>query len=962
MRHGKWLLIFMVVSFSMLLGACTVFAEPGKTPLSGGSVQFQKKQMEAPTRIHAVLSPHPGLIQGRLANGLRYVLLQNKKPENRISMHLDVQVGSMHESENERGLAHYLEHMVFNGSTHYDPGALVDYFQSIGMMFGPDANAHTGFYETVYDINLPANDGESINQALTVLLDYAQGALLLPEEIRRERGVVLAEKKDRDSVSYRTFRSALAFEMPGSRLARRLPIGTDAVLYRVNHGLLNSFYEAWYRPENMVVVMVGDFDPQVAETYVKARFETMTARAPLRHLPQDNWPSHQGIKAFYHHEPEAGSTEVAIQTVQKVPFVPDTLGAYKQRTVEELGNMMLQHRLSRALVRKEAPFSDAGAYTGTYFRDVHFTVVAAEADPEKWRASLIFLEKALRQALTYGFTPAELKRVKADTIQSLQSAVNAADSRESTWLAREIIRQINQKRIFQSPENELEILKPFVEGLSLETVNQRFRQAWDAGHRLIKVTGNARIKTAGNTLPEAVITACYRNSGNIAVAPWSQAAVVPFPYLPVPETPGKIIAENHLAPSGIVQIDFENQLQLNLLKTDYKANEFLFRVNFGPGRQSQPAHLPGLATITQSVVNESGLGRMDQETLDAALAGRDVTMEFGMDHGRFYFAGRAQQKEAELVFQLLQASFEDPGFRQNIFDLAVERYRQMYKELKRSPQGMMSLEGDSFLAGGDTRFGMPSLEAVNALTLADVRSWLGPWLAHGSLSLSIVGDISPDRMKHLAATYLGTLPDRRRSFTAEKDRLPVFPAGKSRTLKVDSRIDKGLVQLAFKTDDFWDIHATRRLNILAQVFSERLRKTIREKLGVTYSPQAYNDPSQAYEGYGVMHAVATTAPEMTGQVIRAMAEIADELFEKGVTEKELSLVLPPVLTHIRDLKENNRYWLNSVLSGCRQHPEQLRWSEEIYTDYAAITAPELSRLARKFLGPDNRARVIIVAQ
>jgi len=963
MINKKWFTLLITLTLPLIIAACTAFNDDRDISLDKVSMGTSSPGKEAfsPNITMGELLADPALVQGKLQNGLRYVLLANSTPENRISMHLDVQVGSMNEADGQQGSAHYLEHMLFNGLTHYKPGELVEYFQSIGMMFGPDANAHTGFYETVYDIFLPANDSDSMDRALGVLNDYAQGALLLPEEVDRERGVILAEKRERDSVSYRTFKASMAFEMPGSMLSQRLPIGTDEVLEKMDSPLLKAFYDTWYRPENMVVVMVGDFDLDLAKQQIMKNFQDMLPRAPARLLPPDDWTPHLGIKTFYHHESEAGNTEVSIETVKKVDFKPDTLKTYQQRTVEELGNMMLQNRLSRAVSQKKAPFSDAGAYSGTYFRNAHFTVVAAESDPEQWRESLSFLEQSLRQALVFGFTPEELDRVKAEEIQFLESAVNRSESRDSARISRKIVREINRKRVFQSPENELSLLKPFIETLTIGDVNSILNSLWDEDHLLIKVTGNAHI-SGEEMSPEAMIAAHYKHCAALPVMPWVNEPPLEFPYLPKPVVQGKVKAKTALEESGIIQVDFENKVRLNLRQSDYKKGEFVFKVNFGFGKQSQPSHLPGLALMAENVVNESGLGALDQDALEAALAGRDVGLEFGMDQSSFFFSGKADAKEMELVFQLLQASFVDPGFRKTSFDLARERYGQMYKELTVSPQGMMALEGETFLAGGDNRFGMPGIDAVNAVTLEEIQAWLMPSFTRAPLEVSIAGDILPEAVQALAATYLGSLPLRDLSPYGTTPRQPTFPTGKTRVIGVDSKINKGLVHLAFKTDDFWNIHQTRRLNVLSQIFSERLRKQIRENLGVTYSPHAMNEPSQTYKGYGVLHATVATAPEMADQVMGEMEKIADALARDGVTSKELSLVLPPVLTHIRDMHKKNRYWLKSVMSGSWDHPEQLQWPREIYSDYNAITPEELSALAAKYLGRENRARLVIRAQ
>ncbi|MEN8199918.1 MAG: pitrilysin family protein, partial [Thermodesulfobacteriota bacterium] len=232
------------------------------------------------------LQPDPSLFYGRLDNGFRYVLKKNEEPRDRVAMSLNIQVGSLNEGDAERGMAHFLEHMLFNGSTHFPPGELVDYFQSIGMSFGGDTNAHTGYDETVYDIILPDGGREDVEKGLLVMSDYARGALLLADEIDRERGVILAEKRSRDSAEYRTQMEGLAFSMRGTMIPERTIIGTEGTLKAIGRPLMKSFYDAWYRPENMVLVMAGDFDLQEVKGLIEKKFRDLQGSGPVPPCPQ----------------------------------------------------------------------------------------------------------------------------------------------------------------------------------------------------------------------------------------------------------------------------------------------------------------------------------------------------------------------------------------------------------------------------------------------------------------------------------------------------------------------------------------------------------------------------------------------------------------------------------------------------------------------------------------------------
>ncbi len=225
------------------------------------------------------LKPDPNLIFGKLSNGFRYVLMKNQEPKDRVSIQLDIQAGSLQEKDNQQGIAHYIEHMIFNGSEHFAPGELIKYFQSIGMSFGPDANGHTSFDETVYNILLPDGTEESLKKGLSVMQDYACGALLLESEIEQERGIILAEKQLRDSVEYRTYVASMKFSFEGSLISERLPIGTEEDIKNANQQILKNYYDTWYRPENMILIMAGDFDSAMAESLIKSSYSTFAPRA-----------------------------------------------------------------------------------------------------------------------------------------------------------------------------------------------------------------------------------------------------------------------------------------------------------------------------------------------------------------------------------------------------------------------------------------------------------------------------------------------------------------------------------------------------------------------------------------------------------------------------------------------------------------------------------------------------------
>jgi zinc protease len=905
------------------------------------------------------LRPDPALLFKRLSNGFRYILMENRHPKNRVSMHLYIQAGSLDESDAQQGLAHFLEHMLFDGSTHFKPSELIKFFQNIGMQFGPDANAHTGFNETVYDILLPKGDDENLKKGLLVMKDFAQGALLLPSEIEKERRVVLAEKRTRDSASYRTFTAELNFKFPDARISRRLPIGKEEILKKAGQKQLKAFYDTWYRPKRMILILVGDFDPNSAEALIGHQFSAITPRAPPEAEPDLGQVHHKGIKAFYHFEKESGNTTVSIEVLKKISPVSDSYESRKRQLMEDIANRMVTYRLDKLLMKPDTPFTSASISSGFFLNKIKYSGITADCDPKNWKKSLSVIEQILRQALIFGFAQPELERVQKDLLSELQEAVKKTSTRDSGFLAREIISSLNTARVFMSPRQEKELYEPIIDHVTVKDVNEIFKDIWAPSHRLLLVTGNAKILDKD---PERKILDSYHDSMHVAVAkPLEEKAAV-FPYLPEPGTKARIVRTKTIQDLGITQIDFDNGIRLNLKKTEFKADQVLINVSFGQGRSAEPPNLPGLALLTESVINKSGLGALEKDDLERALAGKNTAVTFDVAEDRFSFKGETVSREVPLLFQLLYAHMVDPGFRKAAYDLSLKRFSQRYKSLSGSINGAMVLSGRRFLAGGDHRFGIPEDSAFKRLTLEDVRSWIAPLMKNNDIEVSVVGDFDVDAVIQLAARYFGSLPLHHISHIPAGSKHLIFPSGQSRTISVQTKIPKGMIVVAYPTDDMWDINRTRRLSLLSDIVSDRLRVQIREKLGAAYSTFAFNRPSRAYAGYGVFQTRVYVDPEQSAILVEKVKKIVASIEKDGVTQDELNRAQRPILTDIKDMLQKNSYWLNTVLTGSKIHPRQLQWSRSILNDYASINRETVTEFAKEYLKNDRAATIIVTPQ
>ncbi len=900
------------------------------------------------------IAPDPEAVFGRLPNGFRYVLLENGKPEDRVSLHLVVNAGSIHEEEDERGLAHFLEHMLFNGSTHFAPGELVKYFQKIGMQFGPDANASTGYFRTVYDINLPRGDRESLKEALVVLGDYAEGALLLQSEIDREREVILSEKRTRDSADYRTYVASMQFELEGTFFPERLPIGTEAVIRSADRERFKAFYDAWYRPDNMVLVAVGDFETPTAEELIVAHFSPMQPRQEKRTTPEIGSIRQDTPTVFYHYEPEVGSTTLTLQTLQSVPRRIDSAAFKMERMENRLIGIILKARLDRILNQPDPPFTEASAGIGRFLREIQYGYISADCEPENWQAALTQIEQVLRQALDYGFDTVEVDRARRDFMAEIERNADQAASRESKHLARGIIHAVSSDRVFQSPQQEKAFYAPRLAAVTPAKLNARLRETWSSGAHKILMTGNTDLAGMKSD-PVALIEGAYKTAALKTVEAPEIAQTAAFPYFPIPPAAADPPANREwIEDLGITRITLPNGVRLNFKPTTYSVNEILFALGIEGGRAVEPLEKPGLAELARDVINESGVGPLERDALQIALTGKTTSLAFGFNHDRFFLKGTSTPKEIELLFQLLYAHLSDPAFRPEAFNLAQDRFAQSYRQMAQSVDAAFSLHGQRFLSGGDPRFGRPRLEEVQRLELADIEDWIRPVFSEAPLELSMVGDFDLETAVALAQQYLGRLSGNRRDHVRIKAG-PSFPTGQNKRVTVETQIDKALMIVAFLTDDARDIHRTRRLSVLADVFAERLREEVREKRGAAYSPGAYSWPSRAFPGFGLFLSYLPLAPSELEAVLTAVKQIAGQIAVDGITAEELERALAPTLTGIREQLRQNNYWLQTVLMGSTRYPEQIAWSRTILSDYAGIQAQEITALARRYLDPDSAA-------
>ncbi|MFN2622466.1 MAG: M16 family metallopeptidase [Chthoniobacterales bacterium] len=925
------------------------------TALAAETVPAPHKSLPFP-QDDSDLKPDPAAHFGALPNGVRYVVLPNKEPKGRVSLRLLVLAGSLHEAEDQRGIAHFLEHMAFNGSVHHPPGTLVEFFQRMGMKFGADLNANTNFDRTVYLLELAHSGDATIAEGLQVLSDDAAGLLLSDEEINKERGVILSELRVRDSVGYRTFVARTEAMFGTTLFPRRMPEGLTEVITKAQRDRFTDFWNTWYRPEKMVVIVAGDFsDAGTVEKMIATAFANLTARGPARPEPSlGELAKFDGVRPIFHAEPEAPATQISLTSISNYTKEPDKAAFHIKRLPRTLALAMLNRRFAILSKKENASFRSAHVIVGEHFKFFREANLDISCKAEQWAAALALGEQELRGALEHGFTPAELAAAAADLTNHLEQAAKTAPSRPSNRLADELVQRLIVGNVFTAPADDLARLKPAVEKITPGDCLNALKDAFPSGGRFVMVAGNAKIPDD----PAAAITAAYNEAHAVAVAAPDAEKKVAWDYTDF-GPPGEIAKREHVADLDIELVTFKNGVRLNLKRTGFEAGRIAIAVRVGNGEVTEPVDQPGLGRLAFGTFTRGGFGKYGLDDLRSLFAGKNIGWRFGAAPDAFRLDGATTRDDLLLELQLLAAHLTDAGYRPEALRAARKELEQQYLSFKHTAAGPISTEIANLIAGGDHRFGLPPQEVMMARNLDELKAWLTPQLMHGGLEIALVGDLDMDASIAAAAKTIGALPPREPKPALAELKKVKFPAEPfTKNYVIDSEIPKATVLLYWPTDDALDAHRNRRMNMLQTILNDRLRVKVREELGGSYSPHAENRASDTFPGYGYIGASIDVAPSSAQKISDLVVDLADELAQKGVTDDQLERARQPVLTEYKSSERTNAYWIG-VLVHAQEKPEALDWARSRLSDIAAITTAELSALAKKYLPRDRVSRATI---
>ncbi|WP_155264847.1 M16 family metallopeptidase [Sphingomonas segetis] len=900
------------------------------------------------------VTPDSSIKYGTLPNGMKYAIMHNATPKGTASVRLRFEFGSIAETDNERGLAHFIEHMAFNGSTHVPEGDMVKILERQGLEFGPDTNAVTSFDSTTYMLDLPKADAEHIDTAMFLFREVASELKLDPAAVDRERGVILGEKRARDNFQYHQVVDMLGFQIPRTPYPERLPIGVDSVLKSASADTIRSLYQRYYRPENATLVFVGDADPAIVEGKIRKTFadwkDASAAGAPLPRGKVDL----ARPAAFDTFVDPAVATTVNYTIARPWEDPADTLAERKRKIAEGVATAMFNRRLQKLVNTPGSPLLGGGMGTDEERDAALMTSVVLAAKDGAWKDALTAAEQEVRRALEHGFTASELKTQIADMTGALHAAADQADTRTNKSLANTILGVVGRDRFVTTPKFKAAEFDAVAKTLTPEKVNAAFRELWKGSAPLVHVS-------AKQDIPTQQLAAAFDASRAVAVAAPQASEAQAFAYDSFGPA-GTVASDTRVADLGVRTVRFANNVRLNIKKTDFEAGKVRFIVRLGSGILDLPKSEPGLAPMLTITSATAAVKKHSLDELKDLLAGKVITVGTKVQDDAFVASGATTPQDLALQMKVSAAYLLDPGFRPEAAGQWANAVPVIEKQVEAQPEAVAGVRLPILLASGDQRFGMPKAAVLSKRTFDEAKAALAPVIASAPIEITIVGDVDENAAIAAVASTFGALPARKlddavdpavakASFRA--DRSPIV-------LTHDGPEDKAMVEAVWPTTDDSNFREVVGVGLLKDVLDLMLTDSVREKLGDSYGVSLSSNMSDTFKGFGYLSAAAVVAPDKADEVDKAIAEAAASLRDKPVSADLLARARNPELEKADRLMRDNGYWLGT-LQKAQSEPERLDRIRQHKALLQSITPADIQKLAQKYLEPATVQKVRIVS-
>lgn len=894
---------------------------------------------------------------GTLPNGLRYYIRRNARPENRLELRLVLNVGSILETDAQRGLAHFTEHMLFNGTRRFKKNDIVSYLESIGVRFGADLNAYTGFDETVYILPVPTDKPGLVDRSFDILQDWASGALFDSTEVEKERGVVMEEWRLGLGADARIRDKQFPVIFRGSKYADRLPIGDTAVIRHTPPSQVRKFYDTWYRPDLMAVVAVGDYDPAKLEALVKDRFSGLRnpRNAPARTIPTVPGNDSTLVSIATDKEQPVSTIEV----LYKHPTAPmRTMADYRALLVRRLYNQMFNSRLNEIARKPDAPFSFGSSAYGAFVRssDVYF-LSASVPDGGILRGLGSLLQEAKRVD-EHGFLQSELDRARVSLLRSLESAYAERDKSESDSYADEYVQNFLTNEPAPGIGWEYETAKRVLPGVTLDEVNALGRQFITDRNRVILVAAPDKADAKVPTRDE--LLAAFHQADAATVAAYTET-VSEAPLVATTPAPGRIVRESTMPEIGVTDWTLSNGVRVLIKPTDFKADQVLMS-SFSPGGASLVSDSDYAdAVLSTAAVTAGGLATFPLTELAKKLAGKVASATPSITDVSQGLSGSASPRDLELLLQLTYLRITAPRRDSSAFEALRARYMPMLRNQDNVPDAVFA---DTVVRVMGQHH--PRAISLTADLLASVdynrafEIYKDRFANASQMTFVFVGAVNVDSMRPLVQQWLGALPSTGRHETWRDNGMTTPDS------VVDVVVRKGVepkatTSIYFTGDTPYTPENRYALRSLADLLEMKLIDNLRENLGGTYSPSvqglAGKAPREVYQvtiGYG-------SAPDKVDTLFKSVLAVIDSVKRFGVSDADVQKVREQQLRQQETQSKENTFWVQNI-AGRIENGEDPRGLAHYVDLINGLTGAQIQEAARRYLNLSRYARFTLLPE
>lgn len=893
---------------------------------------------------------------GKLDNGLTYYIRQNSKPENFAELRLAINVGSLQENDDQQGLAHFLEHMCFNGTKNFPKSDLVDYLESIGTKFGAHLNAYTAFDETVYMLKIPTDDADKFDKGLQILEDWAHNVTLDPEEIEKERGVVISEWRTRLGAQDRMQQETLPVIFYGSRYPERVPIGKTEILESFKPETLEQFYKDWYRPELMAVVAVGDFDMDQVEAQIKEKFGRIPkSSANVRDRGVYPLKDHKDTKVVIAADEEFPFNVVQFMTKHPHTTIQDMEG-YRTNLARNLGLGMLQNRLTELTQSSDAPFNAAfSGYGSIQARSTDALQLGALIAPSGFEKGVKALIIEQERAARFGFTESELERTKKSRLASLEKGFKEKDKTESSNLIDSYVQNYLTGSPVMGIGNVLKINQAILPQISLEEVNKVFKSMLRDDNQVLVVMAS---KKEGNEIPaeDALIAAIKEAKAQELEA--YEDEVSDAPLVAEKPTPGRIMMESSWEEVGATKFRLSNGATVILKPTNFKDDEIIMNAFSWGGNSLYSDEEYMSASFADAIVSNSGLGEYDELQLGKYMADKVARVSPYIGELTEGLSGSSSVKDLETMFQLVHLYFTKPRKDTTAFEAMMAQQKSFIGNMLSSPQSYFSNEVNKILTNDHPRSGFPTIEKLNQVDLEDAfRIYQDRFANASDFTFVFVGNFEVEQMKPLIKNYIASLPRIKR-----KENFKDVGREQMRGV-VEKEFRKGRepqsqVRLVYTGDFEYTEQQSFHLDAAIDVLSIMMRESMREDKGGVYGVGVGGGASRRPRQQYSVNVNFTCDPKDAEDLIATALADVKNLQDNGPSEKNMQKIKEIMRKETQDNMKKNGFWLSGLSSVVRNKKEPaslLDMNEKI----DALTADDVQKAAKKYFNGSNFGKFIL---